>query len=147
MLYGWQAVLCALAASGVTQAVKTVIDIIYEKRWDALDEERREKLRARVKHGPSSSESVAKVVRKQSIIVTRLVLPITPIVVGFVYANLVPLLPETLVEYVSDNDVSGFWLVMAKGAWGGACGQFANYLYDRAKKTLETWRSKPLTTD
>ena len=111
MLYGWQAVLCAIVAVGVTALVKTVLDLTMGK-----DE------------------------RKANRWVTCLVLPLTPILTGAIYAMLVPFLPEVITTWFADNDVAAWQQLLGKAAWGGACGQFANYLYDRLKKTMGALR-------
>lgn len=138
MLYSWQALLCAAACVGVTQLVKAIIDTIYERKWAKMDEaakKKAEEIHAKAMK-PKKGGTLA---RKQSFVVTRFVLPITPILVGFIYANVVPFRPEVLIEFVSEHVDGGWvWTAMGWGAWGAACGQFSTFLYDRLKKTLES---------
>ena len=140
MLYGWQAVLCAATCVGFTQLVKAIVDTIYEAKWRKMEAAAKAKLEADAKKTAYRKNAKVKggtIARKQSVAITRFLLPMTPILVGFLYANLVPLRPETLAEYVAEHVDDGWaWGVMAWGAWGAACGQFSNYLYDRLKKTL-----------
>lgn len=137
MLYGWQALLCAAACVGITQLVKAIIDTVYERKWAKMDEAAKKK--ATDDAGPSKkAKKGGTLARKQSIVVTRFVLPMTPILIGFIYANVVPFRPETLVEYVSEHVDGWAWEAMGWGAWGAACGQFSTFLYDRLKKTLES---------
>ncbi len=114
LLYSWQAVLCAIACSGVTQLVKTVMDLTMGAKK-----------------------------RDGSRVLSKLVLPLMPIVVGGAYAAFVPLRPEVLIEHVTTH-VGGAWQLVAYAAWGGACGQFADYLFSRAKKTLASTSERPL---
>lgn len=166
IMYGWQAVICAIVCTGCTQFVKVFIDTIYEKVvWKKMPTSKKKVLRDSLRPPPlpqmdlkgnpkklsfppgaedALQNEMGTAVRKQSVIITRFVLPMTPIFIGIVYANLVPLLPEILNEYLTERGISGFALVLAKGAWGGSCGQFANYAYDRLKKTLEHLRSQAI---
>lgn len=106
LLYGWQAVLCALAANGVTQLLKTTLALAMGKD------------------------------RRASKWVKRVVLPLTPILIGATYAAFVPLLPGVLTQYLADNGIEGMGRTLSCMAWGAACGQFAAYLFDRVKNVL-----------
>lgn len=127
LMYGWPAILLALAAAGLTQLLKAVIDTAYEAQWKRMDDD------AKAAHKASSGRGR----RKQSIVVTRFVLPMAPILIGMAYANVVPLIPEELLSYITENAIDGWQAMAAKAAWGGACGMFSNYLYDRMKKTMQ----------
>jgi len=107
MMYGWQALLCAAAAYGLTRLLKTVLDL-----------------------------SVSKDRRKASRWLNRVVLPATPVLFGAIWAAIVPLRPEALIEY-ADAHVSGAWVYLAWAAWGGACGQFSTMLYQKLKDFIE----------
>lgn len=139
MLYGWQALLCAATCVGITQLVKAIIDTVYEQKWAKMDAEARAVAEAAHGNGPAQKQAKGgTMARKQSIVFTRFVLPMTPILIGFFYANLVPFRPEVLVEYVAEHVNGWAWEAMGWGAWGAACGQFSTFLYDRLKKTLES---------
>lgn len=117
IIYCWQALLCAAAAWGVTQLAKTALDTVYEK-----------------KHGTSNA-------RRRSLIVTRVVLPVIPVMAGLAYGVLVPLRPTVLDEYVAEHVSGSTMALVAYGAWGAACGQFSTFLYDRLKKLITQARS------
>lgn len=110
MLYGWEAMLCAIACIGISQLVKTILEVSVKKPW------------------PVS--------------VKRLVLPMTPIFVGALYAMVVPFLPGPILEWYAANEVPTWQMLLGAAAWGAACGQFANYLYDRVKKLMVDVRDR-----
>lgn len=124
LLYSWQALLIAVAATGITQLVKTVIDIA----WGHKDAE------------PTPTTKDAKRVgearRKRSVIVNRLVLPMTPIWTGALMAVLIPIRPEAITEYVEAQHIEGWARLLVFAAWGAACGQFADYGFNKIKATL-----------
>lgn len=132
LLYSWQALLCAVACIGISQFVKTVVDVSIGSR----------ELKSRPSTPPGdnakaeSARIVGKEKRKDGWFIDRFVVPMTPIVVGCVYANLVPLLPDPLMSFIGTHSLEGLGLVLSKAAWGGACGQFSAYIFDRAKETL-----------
>lgn len=108
MMYSWQALLCAAACVSLTKLVKTVLDL-----------------------------SMGKEKRKANRWVTKLVLPMTPVIVGLVYAIVVPLRPEILLSY-AETHLSGVWLYLGYAGWGAACGQFSTMLHGKAMDLLET---------
>ncbi len=99
---GWQPLLIAGIAYMLTQLIKTTTDSVM---------------------GESK--------RKANKIVTRLVLPSVPPLLGACAAMLIPAYPESIVAYVSDNSLSATSALLIYGAWGAACGQFADYLYSK----------------
>lgn len=102
LMYSWQALLCASACVGVTKIPTTAIDI-------AMGKEK----------------------RKANKWLTHFVFPMIPVLVGILYVCLVPLRPEPLTEFV-DEHVHGFgWQLVAYGAYGAACGQFSQTIYDK----------------
>lgn len=108
MMYGWQALLCAVACVGVTQAVKTILDLTMGKEK-----------------------------RQANRWLCYVVLPMTPILVGALYGGLVPLRPEVLHEYVAEH-APGAWSYVAFAAWGAACGQFSTMLHQKLKDFLKS---------
>lgn len=111
MMFSWQAVLCAVACTGITKIPTSVIDYVM---------------------GPDQ--------RRASFWVSSIAYPLIPIVVGMLYAVLVPLRPDVLTEYVA-REVEGGWQYVAWAAWGGACGQFAQTIYDRVVQPVTKKRS------
>lgn len=113
LMYGWQALLCAVACTGVAQLVKTILDLTMgaEKR-------------------------------KANRWVTRLVLPLIPIVAGMLYGLLVPFRPEALIAFVAEH-ADDAWGYLGYSVWGGACGQFSAYLYTHVKKLIVTKAGEP----
>ena len=112
MMYGWQALLCATAAVGVTSLVKTLLNLTM---------------------------GVEK--RKTNKWVSQLVLPTTPILVGAIYAMVIPLRPEVLMEYVAEHANDG-WMYPAFAGWGAACGQFSTMLHQKLKDFLQAARAQ-----
>ena len=108
LLYCWQALLCAVACTGTAQLAKTVLDLLWPGGRDA---------------------------RRANRWISRVFLPLMPIVAGVAYAVVVPARPEVLTAYVEAMEAGGGWLVYA--AWGGACGQFADYGYAKVTKALQ----------
>ena len=113
LMYSWQALLCATACVGVTQLVKTLLDLTMGKEK-----------------------------RKANKWITRLVLPLTPILVGAIYAALVPLRPEALVEYAAEHINDG-WQYVGYAGWGAACGQFSTMLHSKLKDFLTAQKVQP----
>jgi len=124
LLYSWQALLIAVAATGITQLVKTVIDIV----WGHKD--------AQPTPTAKDAKRVGEALRKRSVIVNRLVLPMTPIWTGALMAVLIPIRPEVVTEYVTTQHIEGFGRLLVFAAWGAACGQFADYGFNKIKATL-----------
>lgn len=112
IFFSWQALVLALAVSGTVHFIKTVLD---------------------------AKMGVEK--RKANTMVTRVVLPVLGLAVGVVYANLVPVRPEVIIEYVvTHKSTWGHpWAgeVATYGAWGAGVGQFADYVFTKVKRLLE----------
>lgn len=108
ILYSWQAILCAVACVGITEAIKTAIDV-----------------------------RIGSAARKRSAILSRLVLPMLPIWVGALYAVAIPMHPEALGAYLEAQGVEGWARLVSLGAWGAACGQFSTWIYDRAERLIK----------
>lgn len=111
LMYGWQALLCACACVGVTQLVKTILNLTM---------------------------GVEK--RKANKWISQLVLPILPVLVGAGYALLVPLRPEALLEFTALHAQDGLAYVGFAG-WGAACGQFSTMLHQKLKDFLKASRA------
>ena len=124
LLYSWQALLIAIAATGITQLVKTIIDIA----WGHKDTEPTPTMK--------DAKRVGEALRKRNLIINRLVLPMTPIWTGALMAILVPIRPEAVMEYVTSQNIEGVGRLLVFAAWGAACGQFADYGFNKVKAAL-----------
>lgn len=144
ILYSWQAVLVAVAATGCTQLVKTVIDIWWGaraiKNGSLPPPPPKEQGPGPYRTASPPPRKVGHDLRKRSVIVNRLVLPMTPILVGALFAVLVPARPDVINTYVEAHAV-GWTKYLIFAAWGAACGQFADYLWSKVKSTFDTMRS------
>lgn len=103
VLYSWQSILLAFGVASLTHAVKGALDLKLGGK-----EERQRRLWA-----------------------NRVVLPLTPIGLGAVGGALIPLHPEALREYLSTHAVVGWKYYLALAAYGGAVGQFSDYVWHR----------------
>ncbi len=110
LMFSWQALLCAIACVGITKLPTMIIDRL-----------------------------MGKAKRQANWWLTHLLYPMIPILIGILYATLVPLRPEVLTEYVTKS-TEGLWQLVAYAAWGGACGQFSQVIYD---KMIRPVLSKP----
>lgn len=107
MLYSWQSVLCAVTVVGVLRGITSILDVRYgAEAW------------------------------RKNRYLSIIVLPMLTILVGAIYAAIVPLRPDPLDHYVTMK-VSSMWAQsLCFMAWGAACGQFSTTLYDRAKDLI-----------
>jgi hypothetical protein len=130
LLYSWQALLISIAATGFTQLLKTVIDIVFGQR-DATPTPTMK-----------DAQAVGAKLRREMLILNRLVLPMAPIFFGFIMAMVVPMRPEMLLTYVTTEHIEGVGRYLVFGAWGAACGQFADYGYSKVKSMLGDARGR-----
>lgn len=110
LMYSWQALLCATAAFSVTRLVKAVMDV-----------------------------TIGREKRKTSPWISQVALPLVPVLIGALYAVVVPLRPQVLIDYSSAN-LSGFWSYVGYAGWGAACGQFSTMLHQKLKDFLQSKR-------
>lgn len=103
VLYSWQSLLLAFGVASITHVVKGVLDLKLGGK-----EERAKKMWA-----------------------NRVFLPLTPIVLGALGGALVPLHPEALTEYLTAHSITGLKHYVALAAYGGAVGQFSDYVWHR----------------
>lgn len=145
LMYSWQALLVAIACVGITKLVKTTIETVYLSRAGKLTAKDEDAIRKQlVDQGYEghtflsrrlSDRELAHAMRKGNVVITRFVLPMVPIVVGVLIASFIPVWPDPLREAVADMD---WWSARGVvGLWGGACGQFADYLFSKAKAALK----------
>lgn len=115
---GWEAILLATLVYMATQLGKTIVDMAFAERAKA------------VASAPNAPLSLGRERRRQSRVLTRVVLPALPPLLGAALALVLPL-PDSLAAWVGSQEL---WLALvARGAWGAACGQFADYLYSKLK--------------
>lgn len=115
LIYSWQAIMIAAVASGLTQLAKTIMDI-----WVGKDK------------------------RQNSVVLTRIALPIMPIAFGALSALIIPVRPDFLTQYVEAH-TTGTGALITYAIWGGAiCGQFADYVFSKFKDLVVSAReNKP----
>lgn len=124
ILYCWEALLCAATCTGMTQLVKTIIDVATGNAAEAATPTVKDMVK------------VGKALRQRNIIVNRFVLPMTPIAVGALYALLVPARPAAILEYVAEHNI-GWTAYLVYAAWGASCGQFADYIWTKVKDLVQ----------
>lgn len=110
---GWQPLLIAAVVYMLTQLVKSILNAAMG----------------------------GKEKRQQNRIVTRIVLPALPPLLGAL-AAFIPAHPQSLVDYIASNELS--WEVgqLIFAAWGATCGQFSDYLYSKIKALIEHDKKK-----
>lgn len=129
LLYSWQAMLVAVAATGITQLVKTLIDVLWGRSTSPAN--------------VAESAKAGAEARKRGILINRFILPMTPIFVGAFMAMVVPIRPDPVIAYVVTHGISGVGKFMVYAAWGAACGQFASHLFDKIKGLLPSNTGTP----
>lgn len=108
LFYSWQALILAAAVSATVQFIKVVID---------------------TKMGVTR--------RQANVWLNRVALPGLGLVIGAIYANIIPLRPEVLIQYNTEHLTKSWEVLMSYGAWGAAVGQFADYVFTKLKKLIE----------
>lgn len=103
VLYSWQSLLLAFGVAAITNVLKNAIDL---------------KLGGRA-------------VRQRKLFAHRVVMPLMPIVLGALGGALVPMHPEALTDYLTAHNVVGFRFYISLAAYGGAVGQFSDYVWHR----------------
>jgi hypothetical protein len=58
---------------------------------------------------------------------------------GVLCAILVPAHPDVIMAYVSEHHIEGNGATAVFATWGAACGQFADYLFAKAKGAMEVF--------
>lgn len=127
-LFCWQALLIALMASGMTQLTKSVIDVVWGLRHETPT--------------PTVADALklGGALRRNTLIINRLLLPSVPILAGFLFAAFVPMRPDNLTHYVESHEIVSWQAHLIFGSWGAACGQFADYGVSKVKDFLGTRR-------
>ena len=159
ILYSWQALLVAISAAGLTQLIKTVYDVrkgqtvsasmpppppapavaVEEVVAAPAEVAGYREVPKKVLAPLATLRAVAKVGKSsRSALVDRVILPMCPIVFGMCLALLIPARPDPITEYVKLHEIGKTaWLIYA--AWGAVCGQFADYIFSKAKKALDAF--------
>lgn len=114
VIYAWQSLVLAVVIVGLTQGLKTTIEAVLIMR-------------------NKGTKKTGKELRGDIILIDKAILPLFPLITGAVLAVLVPLRPEALATYVTDHAHGSKW---AYAMWGAVIGQFADYLYQRAKRLI-----------
>lgn len=108
ILFCWQALLVAITVAGVLRFVKAVLDATKGADW-----------------------------RKDRKWIELFLFPLSAIFLGAGVAVVLPLHPDVLQEYLDKVPEPQQWAIPAVYAlWGGACGQFSSYTYDRVVAVL-----------
>lgn len=140
ILYSWQALLVAITASGLTQLIKTIFDVALGrqvvKRMSMVPPPADSDSKATV---PVTTTTAGKEARKSNPWVNRILLPMIPILLGALIGALIPLRPEALTDYVDAKVPEWYWQDVIYGTWGAACGQFADYIFTKAKSILKAF--------
>ena len=134
LLYCWQALLIAIVATGITQLIKTIVDVA----WGATHPIPTPAM--------ADAKKLGEELRKKNLIMNRFVMPMAPILVGAVAALLVPIYPDELHTYIDTHAISGTSRAMVLALWGGACGQFADYGFSKVKAALGDFRARREST-
>jgi hypothetical protein len=121
-IYCWQALLIAVLASGSTQLLKKISDI----------------LRGIVEDSDGNVdiwEAIGKELRRDAVIWNKIVMPSAVVFFGAFWAALLPVRPEALIEYTVTH-APGWRSYLVYAGWGAACGQFADYGFSKLKELL-----------
>ena len=116
ILYSWQSLFLAIVIAGITQSVKHGVDIYLESR-----------------QGDSPGKKTGREIRQQNALVNNTLLPLFPLFLGSLLGAFLPIQPEPLVLYVTTHRSSSVVYAM----WGASVGQFADYIFQRAKQLLD----------
>jgi hypothetical protein len=114
VIYAWQSLVLAVVIVGLTQGLKTTIENVLLLRNKGT-----------TKTGVELRAEIA--------MIDKAILPLFPLILGSVLAVIVPMRPEALTTYVTDHAHGS---KMAYAMWGAVIGQFADYLYQRAKRLI-----------
>lgn len=108
ILFCWQALLVAITVAGILRFVKATMDAAKGADW-----------------------------RKDRKWIELFLFPLSAIFLGAGVAVVLPLHPDVLQEYLDKVPEGQQWAIPAVYAlWGGACGQFSSYTYDRVVAVL-----------
>lgn len=107
IIYCWQALLIVATANGVSQFVKTSIDVKRGKEW--------------------------RIARPW---IGKLLLPGIAVLTGALMAAFVPARPQMIDDYVAGKHLEGWSARLIYASWGAACGAASSYLYDRVMDAI-----------
>jgi hypothetical protein len=99
----------------ITQAIKTVVDLVMGKDENKVPN------------------------RKKNVWLTRVVFPALPPLLGLLLGAFVPLRPTFLIDFVNEY-MTGFSSTMVYGAYGAIVGQFSDYIYTKVKAFIQDYR-------
>ena len=112
----WQTILFSIGIALASHGIKTIMDLIIG-HYSGADHEK---------------SKIGKDIRKNSKLITGILVPSIPLVVGSLLALFVPLTPDVLVTYV--KGLKNGWLVLM--FYGATCGVVADYVYNHYKKNF-----------
>ena len=112
MLLSWQTLVLAMIIATGTSGLKTLIDVTA-----------------------GGSEN-----RKKNVVLTELVLPAIPAILGAAFGALLPLHPDPLISYVREHDHS---MYMVGASYGFVVSLFSDWLYQRVKRRLKAMGEAP----
>lgn len=105
MLLSWQTLLLAMIIATLTSGVKTVVDVIC-----------------------GGTER-----RKSKAVVSEIVLPAVPAVLGVVLGAYLPLHPDMLIKYATEHEQS---IRLIGASYGFVVSIFSDWLYQRVRRRL-----------
>jgi hypothetical protein len=146
IMYSWQALVIAGIASGLTQFVKTAIDLALgnkktEARRPSLPRMAGNRVPALLPP-PTIKGAIQEGKQHRSHIkwLDGFLLPALPPLFGFIVAAVLPVYPEALQVYIdlmTEKQVLAVGMAWTiTGPWGAACGQLADYVVSKAKRTM-----------
>lgn len=160
LLYSWQALVVATIVYSLTQGIKVGLDILLAPRdgerptpvptGDTAPPPQTGRLGPLPVAAARLVEPVKRVAdtqkqgrkrRKEMPWLDRFVLPGVPLALGVVVACLIPIRPDALNTYVEAKHLVGAAAYSVYGAWGASVGQFADYLFSKAKRAMEALQS------
>lgn len=121
IFYCWQTLAMASVIVGLTQSFKAGIEAFLTYR------------NVNAQRGGPGVVLSGKELRAQVKMLDNVLLPLFPLMAGACLAAMVPIRPDVLTQYVSQvapGSHSAFAL------WGAAVGQFADYIFTKAKRAM-----------
>lgn len=112
MFLSWQTLVLAMIIATVTSGAKTLIDVIM---------------------GGSDK-------RKKNKVLTELVLPAIPALLGVLFGALLPLHPDPLIAYVREHEHS---MYLVGASYGFVVSLFSDWLYQRVTRRLKAMSEAP----
>jgi hypothetical protein len=122
LIFSWDTVVVAVAASVLTQLAKLGIDYLVGIEQSSA--------RARLRSGAD--------VRKHRPALSKVALPVLPLFFGFVLGAILPLGPDVLIAFAGQTGKTGVSPAVLFGAWGLVAGLLGDYVYTHIH---DAWRA------